>query len=91
MVKYQEEKIDFLLKTISCYSYHDSSCSLGCEKCPYYQTKYEEPINNINIFIKSFNQLQHEIKSLQKSNRNWRRKAQRLRKEIKKMKEKENV
>lgn len=84
MAKYQEEKIETMLKVITCYVYHDSDCSLGCEECPYYQIKYETPINNINIFTESFDQLQHEIKSLQKSNRNWRRKVQRLREQEKK-------
>lgn len=48
-------------------------------------------INEYYVDINLVDEAIAKITSLQKSNRNWRRKAQRLRKEIKELKEKENV
>lgn len=75
--------MDNLIKAMECFmnNCHDIT---GCGTCPYYQPEYDVDSCLVDEAIA-------KITSLQKSNRNWRRKAQRLRKEIKELKEKENV
>lgn len=75
--------MDNLIKAMYCYTYE---CDGLCSACEYDQSEYIpcEAFTLIPLAIQ-------KIADLQKSNRNWRRKAQRLRKEIKELKEKENV
>ena len=75
--------MDNLVKAMRCCIY---DCDGSCSGCIYDQTEYTscESYELIPFAIT-------KIIELQKSSRNWRRKAQRLRKEIKKLKEKENV
>ncbi len=76
--------MDNLIKAMYCFL-TDCQGSVPCETCTYNQNEYDvlaEDLLNNGI---------QKIADLQKSNRNWRRKAQRLRKEIKELKEKENV
>lgn len=75
--------MDSLIKAMECFMNNCPGIT-GCGNCPYYQPEYDVDICLVDDAIA-------KITSLQKSNRNWRRKVQRLRKEIKKMKEKENV
>lgn len=76
--------MDNLVKAMRCFL---TNCqgSIPCETCAYNQNEYDVLAEDL------LNNAIQKIADLQKSNRNWRRKAQRLRKEIKKMKEKENV
>lgn len=73
--------MDNLVKAMYCFI-TDCQGSQPCEACPYNQNEYN--INSEELMNKAID----KIIALQKSNRNWRRKVQRLRK---KMKEKENV
>lgn len=72
--------MDNLVKAMYCSLYE---CDGLCDKCMYNQSEYI-PCEPVALMYKAI----ERITSLQKSNRNWHRKAQRLRK---KMKEKENV
>lgn len=76
--------MDNLIKAVHCFL-TDCQGSVPCETCAYNQNEYDVLAEDL------LNNAIQKIADLQKSNRNWRRKAQRLRKEIKKMKEKENV
>lgn len=71
--------MDNLIKAMHCYM-TDCQGSQPCECCPYNQ---EEHIVNDQLM----NMAIDTITDLRKSNRNWRRKTQRLRKEIKELKE----
>lgn len=75
--------MDNLIKAMRCCIY---DCDGSCSGCIYDQAEYTscESYELVPLAIT-------KIVELQRSNRNWRRKAQRLRKEIKKLKEKENV
>ncbi len=75
--------MDNLIKAMYCCT-HD--CDGLCNSCMYDQSEYF-PCEASTLMPLAI----EKITSLQKSNRNWRRKAQRLRKEIKELKEKENV
>lgn len=72
-----------LIKAMRCCIHE---CDGLCSACEYDQPEYA-PCEASTLMPLAI----QKIADLQKSNRNWRRKAQRLRKEIKKMKEKENV
>ena len=76
--------MDNLIKAMHCFL-TDCQGSVPCETCAYNQNEYDVLAEDL------LNNAIQNIADLQKSNRNWRRKAQRLRKEIKKLKEKENV
>ena len=76
--------MDNLIKAMHCFL-TDCQGSIPCETCVYNQNEYDVSAEDL------LNNAIQKIVDLQKSNRNWRRKAQRLRKEIKKLKEKENV
>lgn len=76
--------MDNLIKAMRCFL-TDCQGSISCETCAYNQNEYDVLAEDL------LNNAVQKITNLQKSNRNWRRKVQRLRKEIKKMKEKENV
>lgn len=71
--------MDNLAKALYCYV---SVCrdSQDCEGCPYNQSEYDM---GSHLVYKAVD----KIEALQKSNRNWRRKTQRLRKELKELKE----
>ena len=71
--------MDNLIKAMECFI-NDCQDITKCETCLYYQNEYYVDISLVDEAIA-------KITSLQKSNRNWRRKAQRLRKEIKELKE----
>ena len=73
--------MDNLVKAMNCFT-SDCQGSQPCETCPYNQSEYN--VNGEELMNNAID----KITVLAKSNRNWRRKAQRLRK---KMKEKENV
>ena len=75
--------MDNLSKALYC-STGECEGDQDCETCRYNQNEY-------NIGVELIYQAIDKIEALQKSNRNWRRKTQRLRKEIKELKEKENV
>lgn len=75
--------MDNLIKALKCFTNNCPNIT-RCETCPYYQLDYDVNINLVDDAIA-------KITSLQASNRNWRRKAQRLREKIKELKEKENV
>ena len=75
--------MDNLIKAMHCCIY---DCDGVCNSCMYVQSEYF-PCEASTLMPLAI----QKIADLQKSNRNWRRKAQRLRKEIKKLKEKENV
>ena len=77
--------MDNLIKAMYC-CFTQEWCGGICSDCEYDQSEYI-PCDASTIMPLAIT----KIVDLQKSNRNWRRKAQRLRKEIKKMKEKENV
>lgn len=66
--------MDNLIKAMECFmnNCHDIT---RCGTCPYYQPEYDVDIYLVDDAIA-------KITSLQKSNRNRRRKAQRLRKKI---------
>lgn len=75
-----------LEKALRCNQlYSDSLCksfgdiSYGCRTCEFWQTKY---LNDDMVMEAAIERI-HE---LEKSNRNWRRKVQRLRKELKEVK-----
>lgn len=75
--------MDNLIKAMRCCIY---DCDGQCSGCEYNQTEY--------TFCESYELMPlaiTKIIDLQRSNRNRRRKAQRLRKKIKELKEKENV
>lgn len=76
--------MDNLVKAMHCFL-TDCQGSVPCETCAYNQNEYDVLAEDL------LNNAIQKIADLQKSNRNWRRKAQRLRKKIKKLKEKENV
>ena len=76
--------MDNLIKAMRCFITDCQSC-VPCETCAYNQNEYDVLAEDL------LNNAVQKIIDLQKSNRNWRRKAQRLRKEIKELKEKENV
>lgn len=76
--------MDNLIKAMHCFL-TDCQGSVPCETCAYNQNEYDVLAEDL------LNNAIQKTADLKKSNRNWRRKAQRLRKEIKKMKEKENV
>lgn len=73
--------MDNLVKALNCFM---SNCEdiTKCWDCPYYQPDYDVDICLIDKIDKTID----KITALQKSNRNWRRKTQRLRKEIKELK-----
>ncbi len=75
--------MDNLIKAMRCCIY---DCDRQCSGCEYNQSEYT-PCELYELMPLAIT----KIVELQKSNRNWRRKAQRLRKEIKELKEKENV
>lgn len=75
--------MDNLIKAMHCYTHE---CEGMCSDCEYDQPEYI-PCDASTLMPLAI----QKIADLQKSNRNWRRKAQRLRKEIKELKEKENV
>ncbi len=72
--------MDNLVKAIHCFIYDCQGCK-PCESCPYNQTEHN--IDGEELLDKAID----AITDLRKSNRNWRRKTQRLRKEIKELKE----
>lgn len=72
--------MDNLIKAMYC-SMQDR-CDGSCSACEYNQHEYA-PCEASTLMPLAI----QKIVTLQKSNRNWRRKAQRLRKEIKEMKE----
>lgn len=72
--------MDNLIKGMRCFL-TDCQGSMPCETCDYNQNEYDVSAEDL------LNNAVQKIIELQKSNRNWRRKAQRLRKEIKEMKE----
>ena len=76
--------MDNLIKAMHCFL-TDCQGSVPCETCAYNQNEYDVLAEDL------LNNAIQKIADLQKSNRNRRRKAQRLRKEIKELKEKENV
>ena len=76
--------MDNLIKAMRCF-FTDCQGSVPCETCTYNQNEYDVLAEDL------LNNAVQKIVDLQKSNRNWRRKAQRLRKKIKEIKEKENV
>ena len=71
--------MDNLIKALNCFM---SNCDdiTKCGVCPYYQLDYDVDVCLVDDAIQT-------ITDLRKSNRNWRRKTQRLRKEIKELKE----
>lgn len=71
--------MDNLIKALFC-STGNCEGNCACETCRYNQ--YEHSIDAGLIY-----QAIDKIETLQKSNRNWRRKTQRLRKELKELKE----
>lgn len=73
-----------LIKAMRCF-FTDCQGSVPCETCAYNQNEYDVLAEDL------LNNAVQKIIDLQKSNRNWRRKTQRLRKENKELKEKENV
>lgn len=73
--------MDNLIKAMYC-CFTQEECDGLCSACEYDQPEY--PPYNASTFMLLAIQ---KIIDLQKSNRNWRRKAQRLRKEIKELKE----
>lgn len=72
--------MDNLIKATHCFL-TDCQGSVPCETCAYNQNEYDVSAENL------LNNASQKIADLQKSNRNWRRKVQRLRKEIKELKE----
>lgn len=71
--------MDNLIKGMRCFL-TDCQGSVPCEACDYNQNEYDVSAEDL------LNNAVQKIIDLQKSNRNWRRKTQRLRKEIKEMK-----
>ena len=76
--------MDNLLKAMHCFV-TDCQGEQVCEYCPYDQAEYGVCGDAL------FNKAIETIVDLRKSNRNWRRKVQRLRKEIKELKEASKV
>lgn len=76
--------MDNLIKAMRCFLI-DCQGSVPCETCAYNQNEYDVLAEDL------LNNAIQKIADLQKSSRNWRRKAQRLRKKIKELEEKENV
>ena len=72
--------MDNLMKAMHCFCVQD--CDGLCSTCKYDQPEYA-PCEAYNLMPFAI----QKIEQLQKSNRNWHRKAQRLRKEIKELKE----
>lgn len=72
--------MDNLIKAMHCFL-TDCQGSVPCETCAYNQNEYDVSAEDL------LNNAIQKITALQKSNRNWRRKTQRLRKEIKELKE----
>lgn len=71
--------MDDLIKALKCYmnnECHISHAVDGCDNCKYKQTEYEYAEMAIADAC-------NELEVLEKSNRNWRRKCQRLRAQIK--------
>lgn len=75
--------MDNLSKALYC-STGECEGDQDCKTCRYNQNEY-------NIGVELIYQAIDKIEALQKSNRNWRRKTQRLRKEIKELKEANEV
>ena len=73
--------MDDLEKALNCYQYVlDGVCfDQTCADCRLYQRRYLSAQDAMEAAIK-------RIHELEKSNRNWRRKVQRLRKELKEVK-----
>lgn len=71
--------MDNLVKAMHCCI---QDCEELCSTCKYDQSEYD-PCETCALMSLAI----QKIADLQKSNRNWRRKAQRLRKEIKELKE----
>ena len=73
--------MDDLEKALNCYQCAlDGGCfDLPCTDCNLYQRRYLNAKDAMEAAIK-------RIHELEKSNRNWRRKVQRLRKELKEVK-----
>ena len=73
--------MDDLEKALNCYQYVlDGVCFYQtCVDCHLYQRRYLNAQDAMEAAIK-------RIHELEKSNRNWRRKVQRLRKELKEVK-----
>ena len=72
--------MDNLIKAMNCFCVQD--CNGLCSTCEYDQSEYAPCEASILMPLAI-----QKIEALQKSNRNWHRKTQRLRKEIKEMKE----
>ena len=72
--------MDNLIKAMHCFCVQD--CEGLCSACEYDQSEYTPCEASILMPLAI-----QKIEALQKSNRNWRRKTQRLRKEIKELKE----
>lgn len=69
-----------LEKALNCYQCAlDDVCFVNCTDCKLYQRSYLNAQDAMEATIK-------RIHELEKSNRNWRRKVQRLRKELKEVK-----
>ena len=73
--------MDDLEKALNCYQYVLDDVCFGqtCTDCRLYQQRYLSAKEAMKAAIK-------RIHELEKSNRNWRRKVQRLRKELKEVK-----
>lgn len=71
--------MDDLIKAIKCQQQAMAFCDGVCEVCEYNQSKY---ILNDELF----NDIYERISALEKSNKTWRRKCQRLRHELKEVK-----
>lgn len=72
--------MDNLVKAMNCFCVQ--GCDGLCSICKYDQPEYAPCEASILMPLAI-----QKIEALQKSNRNWHRKAQRLRKEIKELKE----
>ena len=69
--------MDNLLKALRCeYNCSYNMCEFRCQGCDLYQSEYASKYNLYAVAA-------DKIEALQKSNRNWRRKVQRLRKQLK--------
>ena len=73
--------MDYLEKALNCYqcALDDVCFDRTCIDCRLYQRRYLSAKDAMEAAIK-------RIHELEKSNRNWRRKVQRLRKELKEVK-----
>lgn len=72
--------MDNLMKAMNCFCVQD--CDGLCSTCKYDQPEFTPCEASILMPLAI-----QKIEALQKSNRNWHRKTQRLRKEIKELKE----